>query len=44
MLLKAVYDVMLVGDDEPIPMSERPEFRAVLECQPAGSLSPATRR
>ena len=30
-LLKAVYDVMLAGDDEPIPMSERPEFRAVLE-------------
>ena len=30
-LLKAVYDVMLAGDDEPIPMSERPEFRAVLD-------------
>ena len=30
-LLKAVYDVMLAGDDEPIPMSERPEFHAVLE-------------
>ena len=30
-LLKAVYDVMLAGDDEPIPMCERPEFRAVLE-------------
>ncbi|HEX5812695.1 MAG TPA: TetR/AcrR family transcriptional regulator [Pseudonocardia sp.] len=30
-LLKAVYDVMLAGDDEPIPVSERPEFRAVLD-------------
>ena len=26
-LLKAVYDVMLAGDDEPIPMAERPEFQ-----------------
>ena len=31
MLLKAVYDLMLAGDDEPIPMSERPELRAVLD-------------
>ena len=30
-LLKAVYDVTLAGDDEPIPMRERPEFRAVAE-------------
>ena len=29
-LLKAVYDVTLAGDDEPVPMSERPESRAVL--------------
>ena len=28
-LLKAVYDVTLAGDDEPVPMSERPAFRAV---------------
>lgn len=27
-LLKAVYDVALAGDGEPIPMSERPEFQA----------------
>jgi len=26
-LLKAVYDVLLVGDDAPIPMSERPEWK-----------------
>jgi AcrR family transcriptional regulator len=28
-LLKAVYDVTLAGDDDPVPMGERPEFRAV---------------
>ncbi len=28
-LLKAVYDVTLAGDDEPVPMSGRPAFRAV---------------
>lgn len=26
-ILKGVYDVALVGDDEPIPMADRPEFR-----------------
>lgn len=30
-LLKTVYDVHLAGDDEPIPMAERPEFRALAE-------------
>ena len=30
-LLKAVYDVTLAGDDEPVPMGARPEFRAVVE-------------
>jgi len=30
-LLKAVYDVTLAGDDEPMPLRERPEFRAVAE-------------
>ena len=28
-LLKAVYDVTLVGDDEPVPLADRPEFRRV---------------
>jgi AcrR family transcriptional regulator len=28
-LLKAVYDVTLAGDDEPVPMARRPAFRAV---------------
>ena len=28
-VLKAVYDVQLAGDDEPIAMTDRPEFRAV---------------
>jgi len=32
-LLKAVYDVALAGDDEPVPMSGRPEFRAVVEAR-----------
>ena len=26
-ILKGVYDVTLVGDDEPVPMAARPEFR-----------------
>ena len=30
-LLKAVYDVTLAGDDEPVPMAERPAFRAMLD-------------
>ena len=30
-LLKAVYDVTLAGDDESVPIAERPEFRAVVE-------------
>ncbi len=29
-VLKAVYDVTLAGDDEPVPMSERPAFRAMI--------------
>jgi len=29
-LLKAVYDVTLAGDDEQVPMAERPEFQALL--------------
>src|SRR5829696_5416248 len=27
-LVKRVYDVTLVGDDEPVPFAERPEVRA----------------
>lgn len=30
-LLKAVYDVTLAGDDEPAPMGERPAFRALID-------------
>ena len=29
-LLKAVYDVTLAGDDEPVPLVRRPDFQAVL--------------
>ncbi len=32
-LLKAVYDVALAGDDEPVPLSERPEYRAMVDEQ-----------
>jgi AcrR family transcriptional regulator len=28
-VIKAVYDVALAGDDDPRPMSDRPEFRAI---------------
>lgn len=30
-VVKAVYDVLLAGDDDPVPMSERPEFRSVVD-------------
>lgn len=30
-LFRLVYDVTLIGDDQPIPMAQRPEFRAVLD-------------
>jgi AcrR family transcriptional regulator len=30
-VLKAVYDVALAGDDEPMPMALRPSFQAVLD-------------
>ena len=30
-VLKAVYDVTLAGDDEPVPLVQRPIFRAVIE-------------
>ena len=28
-VVKAVYDVLLVGDDSPVAMQDRPEFRAM---------------
>lgn len=34
-LFKAVYDVTLAGDDEPIPLSGRPEFGQVLDAPTA---------
>ena len=30
-VVKAVYDTALAGDDEPVPIGERPEFRAMLD-------------
>jgi TetR/AcrR family transcriptional regulator, regulator of autoinduction and epiphytic fitness len=39
-LLKAAYDVILVGDDEPVPLPERPESLAVrADPDPRGFLS-----
>ena len=39
-LAKAVYDVTLVGDDEPVPLRDRPEFQAVVsEPDPARKLA-----
>jgi len=32
-LLKAVYDVEMAGDDQPIPMADRPHFRRLREAQ-----------
>lgn len=37
-ILKAVYDVMLAGDDEPVPMAERPEFQRMRDAPDARSL------
>jgi AcrR family transcriptional regulator len=39
-LAKAVYDVTLVGDDEPVPLRDRPEFQAVIaEADPVRKLA-----
>lgn len=37
-ILKAVYDTVLAGDDEPVPMAERPEFRRMRDAPDARSL------
>ncbi|HST82290.1 MAG TPA: TetR/AcrR family transcriptional regulator [Kineosporiaceae bacterium] len=36
-VLKAVYDVTLAGDDEPVPMAERPIVRAMMAATDARS-------
>ncbi|MFC6713602.1 TetR/AcrR family transcriptional regulator [Branchiibius cervicis] len=36
-LLKAVYDTTLAGDDEPIPMAQRPQMQAILAAADARS-------
>lgn len=35
-VLKATYDVTLAGDDEPVAMSDRPQFRAMREAEEGG--------
>jgi AcrR family transcriptional regulator len=40
-VVKAAYDVLLAGDASPMPMSERPEFRAVTQAQDAASYGTA---
>ena len=37
-LLKAVFDTTLAGDDEPVPMGQRPEFLAMEREQDASAL------
>jgi AcrR family transcriptional regulator len=37
-LLKAAYDVVLAGDDQPVPLRERPEVRALYEVHDPGEL------
>ena len=34
-VVKAVYDTMLAGDDDPVPMSDRPAFVAVQDAEDA---------
>lgn len=36
-VVKAVYDVLLVGDDAPVPMSQRPEFLAMAHAPDRGA-------
>lgn len=36
-VIKAVYDATLVGDDDPVPMAQRPAFRAVTQAPDARS-------
>jgi AcrR family transcriptional regulator len=37
-LLKAAYDVTLVGDDEPVPLADRPDVRAMYQLTDAAEL------
>src|SRR4029079_9370743 len=37
-VIKAVYDVPLAGDDDPRPMNDRPEFRALAAAADAPAL------
>lgn len=37
-VLKAVYDVVLAGDDEPVPMGRRPEFQRMLDAPDGAAL------
>jgi len=40
-VLKACYDVALAGDDEPVPMSDRPAFKALAEVTTPGEWAAA---
>lgn len=37
-VIKAIYDVMLAGDDDPQAMTDRPEFRAMTDAADAASM------
>jgi AcrR family transcriptional regulator len=43
-LLREALDVTVVGDDEPVPFSDRPEFRALAEGDAAARAQAAGRR
>src|ERR1044071_6379676 len=38
-ILKALFDVSIVGDDQDVPMAERPQVRAALADDPSGQLA-----
>lgn len=40
-VVKAVYDVLLAGDEGSTPMSERPEFRRVTDAESVATYGPA---
>lgn len=40
-VVKAAYDILLAGDESPVPMADRPEFQAVLRATEASSYGDA---
>lgn len=40
-VVKAAYDALLAGDASPVPMADRPDFRAIIEARDAASYGAA---